>query len=96
MQCNVSAPIPSLLRSYSPLTDDELDSMFPTSGYKILDPPASYVPIRTPARKLLATPTPMGQTPGFQMGATPARDSYGVPATPSESALPFIKPEDYQ
>jgi splicing factor 3B subunit 1 len=70
--------------------------MFPTSGYKILDPPSSYVPIRTPARKLLATPTPMGQTPGFQMGGTPSRDSYGVPATPSESALPFIKPEDYQ
>ena len=54
-----------------PLSDDELDAMFP-AGYKILEPPASYVPIRTPARKLLATPTPMGGTPGFQLGATPA------------------------
>ncbi|CAI8606491.1 unnamed protein product [Vicia faba] len=29
-------------------------------GYKVLDPPSFYVPIRSPARKLLATPTPMG------------------------------------
>ncbi|KAK1940007.1 Splicing factor 3B subunit 1 [Phytophthora citrophthora] len=83
-----------------PLTDEELDALFPATGYKILDPPASYVPIRTPTRKLLATPTPMGQTPGFAMQATPAREDYGVPmGTPSGSdgsAMPFIKPEDYQ
>lgn len=80
-----------------PLSDDELDAMFPQTGYKVLDPPASYVPIRTPSRKLLATPTPMGQTPGFAMQATPARDDYGIaPATPSGDGIPFIKPEDYQ
>ncbi|GMF21178.1 unnamed protein product [Phytophthora fragariaefolia] len=83
-----------------PMTDDELDALFPATGYKILDPPASYVPIRTPSRKLLATPTPMGQTPGFAMQATPAREDYGVPVgTPSGgdgSSMPFIKPEDYQ
>lgn len=81
-----------------PLSDEELDAMFPATGYKILDPPASYVPIRTPSRKLLATPTPMGQTPGFSMQATPARDDYGVSvATPSgDGSIPFIKPEDYQ
>ncbi|RLN49617.1 hypothetical protein BBJ28_00002632 [Nothophytophthora sp. Chile5] len=83
-----------------PLADEELDALFPATGYKILDPPASYVPIRTPSRKLLATPTPMGQTPGFAMQATPAREDYGVPAgTPSGgegSSMPFIKPEDYQ
>ncbi|CAD6233272.1 unnamed protein product [Miscanthus lutarioriparius] len=38
-----------------PLTDEELDAMFPQEGYKILEPPASYQPIRTPARKLPAT-----------------------------------------
>jgi splicing factor 3B subunit 1 len=43
-----------------PLTDEELDSMFPQEGYKILEPPASNVPIKTPARKLLATPTQLG------------------------------------
>ncbi|KAI9916453.1 hypothetical protein PsorP6_016829 [Peronosclerospora sorghi] len=83
-----------------PMTDEELDAIFPTTGYKILDPPASYVPIRTPSRKLLATPTPMGQTPGFAMLATPAREDYGLPvATPlgaDGSMMPYIKPEDYQ
>ncbi|KAE9017200.1 Splicing factor 3B subunit 1 [Phytophthora rubi] len=83
-----------------PMTDEELDALFPATGYKILDPPSSYVPIRTPSRKLLATPTPMGQTPGFAMQATPAREDYGVPVgTPSGgdgSSMPFIKPEDYQ
>ena len=81
-----------------PLSDVELDAIFPVTGYKILDPPPSYVPIRTPQRKLLATPTPMGAaaTPAFQMMQTPARDSYAVPLTPSDSAMPFIKPEDQQ
>jgi len=78
------------------LMDDELDAMFPTTGYRILDPPPSYIPIRTPQRKLLATPTPMNATPGFSITQTPSRESYAIPATPSESALPFIKPEDYQ
>lgn len=78
-----------------PITDAELDALFPP-GYKILDPPVTYVPIQTPSRKLMATPTPMGATPGFAILPTPSRDSYAIPATPSESALPFIKPEDYQ
>eukprot|EP00617_Octactis_speculum_P010595 CAMPEP_0185775084 /NCGR_PEP_ID=MMETSP1174-20130828/81156_1 /TAXON_ID=35687 /ORGANISM="Dictyocha speculum, Strain CCMP1381" /LENGTH=1383 /DNA_ID=CAMNT_0028462555 /DNA_START=24 /DNA_END=4175 /DNA_ORIENTATION=+ len=78
-----------------PLADEELDMLFPAAGYKVLDPPPGYQPIRTPSRRLLATPTPMGSTPGFSMAATPARDDYGIPATPSETNLPFIKPEDY-
>ncbi|CAN0482447.1 unnamed protein product, partial [Discosporangium mesarthrocarpum] len=79
-----------------PLTDEDLDAMFPPSGYRILDAPVGYNPIRTPSRRLLATPTPLPSTPGFKMLQTPAREEYGVPATPTESALPFIKPEDYQ
>jgi len=48
-----------------PYTDDELDQIFPP-GYKILPPPAGYVPLRTPGRKLMATPTPIAGTPaGF-------------------------------
>ena len=31
------------------LSDEELDAMFPP-GYKVLPPPAGYVPIRTPSR----------------------------------------------
>jgi splicing factor 3B subunit 1 len=81
-----------------PLSDSELDSIFPPTGYRILDPPAGYVPIHTPQRKLSATPSAYGTaTPGgFFIGQTPSRESYAIPATPSESSMPFIKPEDYQ
>jgi len=47
---------------------DAKSSMLTRPWRKILEQPASYVPIRTPARKLLATPTPYG-------GSTPGRDS---------------------
>ncbi|KAK9471936.1 armadillo-type protein [Dipodascopsis tothii] len=40
------------------LSDDELDRLLPSEGYLILEPPAGYAPIRTPARKLMATPAP--------------------------------------
>ncbi len=74
--------------------------MFPP-GYKILPPPAGYIPIRTPARKLTATPTPMmGQTPqGFYMQPdTPGGDRSGkfADTQPKDANLPFLKPEDAQ
>lgn len=79
------------------LSDEELDSMLPPSGFKILIPPANYVPIRTPQRKALATPTPIPGTPAFQITQTPARDSYGVDISSSlDSDMPPIKPEDAQ
>lgn len=43
-----------------PLSDEELDAMLPSEGYTILEPPPDYEPVRTPARKLTSTPTPMG------------------------------------
>ena len=82
-----------------PLSDEELDAMFPATGYKILDPPASYVPIHTPSRKLMQTPDTIGHG-GFQMQQTPQRSDYGLPPElgqeMSSDAIPFIKPEDYQ
>ena len=79
-----------------PLTDEELDAMFP-EGYRILEPPANYKPIHTPSRKLLATPTPLSSTPGFVMDATPARDAYGIDSVTTEDPdLPPIKAEDFQ
>ena len=45
------------------LSDEELDALLPSEGYKIMQPPSTYVPIRTPARKLSSTPTPLA-TPG--------------------------------
>lgn len=77
-----------------PLTDEELESMFPQEGYKILDPPASYVPIRTPARKLLATPTPM-MTPGYVIPEENRGQQFDVPRE-MPGGLPLMKPEDYQ
>jgi hypothetical protein len=78
-----------------PLTDDDLDGMFPPQGYKILKPPDAYVPIRTPARKLMATPTPgPGQTPLYGLPQEQRNLQQDMPATPA--GLPFVKPEDYQ
>jgi splicing factor 3B subunit 1 len=73
-----------------PWTEAALDAILPSEGYGILRPPSSYVPLRTPSRKLLATPTPMGMTPaGFQMeipveerqdaSVQDIREAYGVP-----------------
>ncbi|XP_078446636.1 splicing factor [Wolffia australiana] len=77
-----------------PLTDEELDGMFPQEGYKVLEPPASYVPIRTPARKLLATPTPLG-TPLYAIPEENRGQQFDVPKE-APGGLPFMKPEDYQ
>lgn len=49
----------------APLSDEELDLMLPTEGYKVLEPPPGYAPIRTPARKLMSTPAPIASTTGF-------------------------------
>jgi len=81
-----------------PLSDEELDAMFPP-GYKVLQPPAGYIPIRTPARKLTATPTPMlGATPqGFYMQQeTQDKSAKFVDNQPKGQNLPFLKPEDAQ
>lgn len=79
-----------------PWTDAALDAILPSEGYTVLPPPASYVPLRTPARKLLTTPTPLGMTPaGFQMAVPPEelqaegqsindiREAYGIPIAAS-------------
>jgi splicing factor 3B subunit 1 len=95
-----------------PWTDAALDAILPTEGYIIIAPPQNYIPLRTPGRKLLATPTPMAMTPqGFQMeipveqrqdaSIQEIREAYGVPLAPTASesgdgALPYIKPEDMQ
>jgi len=43
----------------------------------------------------VATPTPMSQTPMYQMPVENRGERFDVPGTPG-SALPFKKPEDYQ
>ncbi|CAK9292846.1 unnamed protein product [Gordionus sp. m RMFG-2023] len=79
-----------------PMTDDELDTIFPP-GYKVLPPPQGYVPLRTPVRKLMGTPTPMGGQNAFFMQATPDRKTAVVPdLQPKDVELPLLKPEDSQ
>ncbi|KAI7854964.1 splicing factor 3B subunit 1 [Circinella umbellata] len=79
-----------------PLSDEDLDAMFPQSGYKVLEPPAGYQPIRTPARKLMATPTPMGES-GFMMQEESRGVAMDIPQEiPGVGNLPFFKDEDMQ
>ncbi|KAJ2356389.1 hypothetical protein GGF43_002107, partial [Coemansia sp. RSA 2618] len=78
-------------------TDEELDALLPAEGYEIMEPPSSYAPIRTPARKLMATPAPM-QAEGFHMAEhAPAHPELELPTeVPGVGALPFFKQEDMQ
>eukprot|EP00978_Attheya_sp_CCMP212_P047831 scaffold436303_cov51-Attheya_sp.AAC.1 len=80
-----------------PWSDAALDAILPSEGYTILPPPVTYIPLRTPGRKLLAAPTPMGMTPaGFQMaipiedqqegqGIQDLREAYGIPIGPTSA-----------
>ncbi|KAL8135795.1 uncharacterized protein LOC141711097 [Apium graveolens] len=90
----LATPTPGAININYLLSDQELDSMFPEKGYTILDPPASYVPIRTPARKLIATPTPMA-TPLYAIPEENRGQQFDVPKE-LPGGLPFMKPEDYQ
>jgi len=75
-----------------PLSDAELDDLFPKEGYKVMDPPAGYEPIRTPARKYTATPTPFEQ--GYQIPEEEEDSKVDVPKSLGPN-LPDLKPEDY-
>eukprot|EP00928_Gymnodinium_smaydae_P079431 TRINITY_DN63364_c0_g1_i1.p1 TRINITY_DN63364_c0_g1~~TRINITY_DN63364_c0_g1_i1.p1 ORF type:complete len:1254 (-),score=316.34 TRINITY_DN63364_c0_g1_i1:343-4104(-) len=76
-----------------PMTDEELDAIFPQTGYEIVRPPANYQPIR---KTVMSTPTPTpGGTPFFSMQDPDAPKPYEVPSSPAVGEMPMIKPEDY-
>uniref|UniRef100_A0A1I8H332 SF3b1 domain-containing protein n=1 Tax=Macrostomum lignano TaxID=282301 RepID=A0A1I8H332_9PLAT len=80
-----------------PLSDEDLDAMLP-EGYKVLAPPAGYVPLRTP-RRLTATPTPLTTPGGFKMATPDVRTSTGTALAdmqPKGTNLPMLKPDDMQ
>ena len=79
-----------------PMTDAEIDEILAIGGYKIINPPANYQPIRTPARKLMITPTPMmGMGGGFVMSEDdPTVGPYAEEELQPPGNLPSIKPED--
>ena len=78
----------------APLSDEELDLMLPSEGYKILDPPPGYAPIRTVSQKLMATPAPAS---GFTMQDPDSGRALGkqLPTEiPGVGDLQFFKAED--
>lgn len=81
-------------------SDADLNYILPSEGYSTLEVPSSYVPIRTPSRKLDATPLAVATPTGFQIlpdDPVAARAVLGLVNLPgADSDLPFSKPEDYQ
>lgn len=53
-----------------------------------------YAPIRTPARKLMGTPTPIGGTPVYHVPEEEHGQTFDVPT--QLEGLPELKPEDHQ
>ncbi|EME27814.1 splicing factor 3B subunit 1 [Galdieria sulphuraria] len=81
-----------------PFSNEELDELLPKEGYEILQPPPNYIPIRTPARKLVSTPT-SDSASGYRIPneSVVQKTSIGAaPKTPEELEGVMIKPEDYE
>ena len=77
-----------------PFTEEELNSLLPSDGYKIVEPPASYKPVRSANRNLAATPSPYVASGGFQVAEAGVQaQQFGVVA--EVEGLP-IRPEDRQ
>ncbi|PWY99800.1 putative splicing factor 3b subunit 1 [Testicularia cyperi] len=96
---NAAAPLATDPRNRY-MTDEELDTILPSEGYSIVEPPPDYAPIRTPAQKLMATPAPENGG-GFMMqdeAAARAAVTEMVPDLPTEipgvGQLAFFKAED--
>ena len=78
------------------LSDEELDEMLPKEGYKILEPPPGYEPLRAPSRRLAPAQTPVN-TGGFMMQEPVDARSMGkqLPSDiPGVGDLQFFKAED--
>ncbi|KAG9236310.1 putative U2 snRNP component prp10 [Amylocarpus encephaloides] len=83
----------------APWSDEDLDTMLPSEGYKILDPPPGYAPIRTVSQKMMSTPTPGGASGygGFMMQEPESGRALGkqLPTEiPGVGDLQFFKAED--
>ncbi|KAK5172257.1 U2 snRNP component prp10 [Saxophila tyrrhenica] len=80
----------------APLSDEELNEMLPSEGYKILDPPPGYEPLRAPAKRLAPPQTPVN-TGGFMMQEPVDARQMGkqLPSDiPGVGDLQFFKAED--
>jgi splicing factor 3B subunit 1 len=80
----------------APLSDEDLDMMLPSEGYKILDPPPGYAPLRTVSAKVMATPV-SSTYGGFMMQDPESGRALGkqLPTEiPGVGDLQFFKAED--
>lgn len=79
-------------------SDEELDMMLPSEGYKVLDPPPGYAPVRQVVRKVMATPMASNSLAGgFMMQETDNARQLGkqLPTEiPGVGDLQFFKAED--
>lgn len=81
----------------APLSDEELDMMLPSEGYKILDPPPGYAPIRIASQKMMLPQTPSTGYGGFMIQEPDGHRNSGkiLPnEIPGVGDLQFFKPED--
>ncbi|KAH9826225.1 Splicing factor 3B subunit 1 [Teratosphaeria destructans] len=80
----------------APLSDEELDAMLPSEGYRILDPPPGYEPLRAPARRVApsATPVPDGSFMNQQSVDARAMGKQLPSDIPGVGDLQFFKAED--
>lgn len=84
----------------APLSDEELDMMLPSEGYKILEPPPGYEPIRNYAKRAAIpsqSASSTGTIGGFMMQEPENPRSMGkqLPTEiPGVGDLQFFKPED--
>lgn len=84
----------------APLSDEELDLMLPSEGYKVLVPPPGYEPIRSYAKNVPSTPAPAtsaGGYGGFMFQEPESAKSMGkqLPTEiPGVGDLQFFKAED--
>lgn len=90
------APPQQSTQSHSVLSDEYLDSVLPSEGYEILEPPVNYVPLTTAANKLISAPA---TTDGFVMLEESNAQSLGMSqALPTEipgvGELQFFKESD--
>ncbi|KAF2836379.1 U2 snRNP component HSH155 [Patellaria atrata CBS 101060] len=86
----------------APLSDEDLDFLLPgeKEGYKILEPPPGYEPLRVSVRRTVPTPSAAAGASGyggFMMQEPETIQALGkqLPTNiPGVGELPFFKPED--
>lgn len=84
----------------APLSDEELDLILPSEGYKILEPPPGYEPVRAAARKMMSTPAPVTSAAGYggfmmqEPESGRAMDKQLPTEIPGVGDLQFFKAED--